>query len=61
VKRKIRVMAGGRKSDKHATPLTEVVGYFANAGFRLVADYAQLPVIHTLHVAVFERQEPASP
>lgn len=55
MKRKLRAARGGRKSDKHATPLSEVTGYFKNAGFRLVKDYAQLPVIHTMHVAVFER------
>lgn len=55
MKRKIRAARGGRKSDKHATSLDEVAGYFEIAGFRLVKDYAQLPVIHTLHVAVFER------
>jgi ubiquinone/menaquinone biosynthesis C-methylase UbiE len=58
VKRKIRAATGGRKSDKHPTPLSEVEQYFKNAGFRLA--YAQMPVIHTLHLAVFERQETAA-
>jgi ubiquinone/menaquinone biosynthesis C-methylase UbiE len=57
MKRKFRAARGGRKSDKHATPLSEVTGYFERAGFKLVKDYAQLPVIHTLHVAVFEREK----
>jgi ubiquinone/menaquinone biosynthesis C-methylase UbiE len=56
MKRKIRAARGGRKSDKHATPLSEVAGYFEKAGFALVKDYAQLPVIHTLHAAVFKRK-----
>ncbi len=55
MKRKLRAARGGRKSDKHATPLAEVAGYFEKAGFRLVKDYAQMPLVHTLHVAVFER------
>jgi len=55
VKRKLRVALGGRKSEKHSTPLSEVQGYFANAGFRLVRDFAQLPIIHTMHLALFER------
>src|SRR5437867_8424137 len=54
VSRKLRAARGGRKSDKHATPLSEVKGYFENAGFRLVKDFAQTSLIHTLHVAVFE-------
>jgi ubiquinone/menaquinone biosynthesis C-methylase UbiE len=54
-KRKLRVAMGGRKSDKHPTPLSEVKTYFANAGFRFVRDYAQMPLVHTLHLAVFER------
>jgi SAM-dependent methyltransferase len=55
MKRKLRAARGGRKSDKHATSLAEVTRYFEKAGFQLVKDYAQMPVIHTLHVAVFER------
>ena len=55
VKRQIRAAIGGRRSDKHPTPLSEVQGYFAKAGFALVKDFAQMPLIHTLHLAVFER------
>jgi ubiquinone/menaquinone biosynthesis C-methylase UbiE len=55
-KRKVRVAMGGRASDKHPTSLREVRGYFARAGFRLVKDFAQLPVVHTLHLAVFQRE-----
>ena len=56
VKRSLRAAVGGRKSDKHPTSLSEVRGYFAKAGFRLVKDFARVPIIHTLHLAVFERQ-----
>ena len=55
VKRKLRAARGGRKSDKHATSLVEVEDYFKQAGFRLVKNFARAPLIHTLHVAVFER------
>ena len=55
VKKKLRAAMGGRRSDKHTTPLSEVCGYFETAGFRLVKDFAQLRLIHTLHLAVFER------
>jgi ubiquinone/menaquinone biosynthesis C-methylase UbiE len=55
VKRRLRVAMGGRKSDKHPTSLSEVQSYFVKAGFRFVKDFAQMPLIHTLHLAVFER------
>ena len=55
VKRKIRAALGGKKSEKHATPLGEVESYFAKAGFKLVKDFAQLPLVHTMHLALFER------
>ena len=55
VKRKLRAARGGRKSDKHATSLAEVEEYFKQAGVRLMKNFARTPLIHTLHVAVFER------
>ena len=54
-KRKLRVALGGRKSDKHSTSLSEVKNYFAQAGFKLVKDVARTPLIHTMHLALFER------
>jgi ubiquinone/menaquinone biosynthesis C-methylase UbiE len=57
IKRRIRAALGGRKSEKHTTTLSEVEGYFRACGFRLVKDLAQMPLVHTLHVAVFERKE----
>ena len=47
----------GKQSKKYSTSLSEVEGYFGEAGFRLVQDFAQTPLIHTLHVAVFARGE----
>lgn len=55
VKRTLRAALGGKKSEKHSTSLGEVEGYFAKAGFQLVRDFAQLPWVHTLHLALFER------
>ena len=55
LKRNLRAALGKGKSDKHHTPLSEVKRYFARAGFRFVKDFARTPLIHTLHVAVFER------
>lgn len=54
-KRKLRVTLGGRRSEKHCTSRREVEQYFAQCGFRLVRDVARLPVLHTMHVALFER------
>jgi ubiquinone/menaquinone biosynthesis C-methylase UbiE len=45
----------GREAHRFATPLAEVAVYFEACGFRLVKDFAQFPLLHTLHVAVFER------
>ena len=55
IQRQWRAARGGRKSQKYATPLSEVEAYFDRAGFRLVRDFARLPLIHTLHLAVFQR------
>jgi hypothetical protein len=33
--------------------------YFAAHGFGLVKDFAQVPLLHTLHVAVFARRNAA--
>lgn len=61
VHRKLRAVMGGKRSEKHATPLREVEGYFTGAGFRLVEDFARTPLVHTLHLAVFERVEGSRP
>lgn len=61
VKRSLRAALGGKKSEKHSTPLSEVESYFAKAGFKLVKDFAQLPLIHTMHLALFERIGEAKP
>jgi len=53
VHRKLR----GKDQDRFATSLVEVEGYFRQAGFRLVEDFALLRVLRTLHLAVFARRE----
>lgn len=55
VKRSIGKALGGKTPQKHATSLREITGYFAQHGFRLVKNFARSPILHTLHVAVFER------
>lgn len=56
VRRKLQAALGGKKSSKHSTPLSEVRGDFEDAGFDLVKDFAEMPVIHRLHLAVFKRR-----
>jgi ubiquinone/menaquinone biosynthesis C-methylase UbiE len=54
-KRRLRELRGGRKSEKYSTSLREIDLYFQQAGFRLVKDFARFPLLHTLHLAIFER------
>lgn len=61
VKRRMREARGGRKSEKFSTPLFEVESYFEKAGFRLVKDFARMPFIHTMHLALFERAGETKP
>lgn len=57
-KRWLRKRLGlGRPSVQQATSLTEVQGYFARHGFHLVDDLAQMPFLHSLHLAVFRRAD----
>jgi ubiquinone/menaquinone biosynthesis C-methylase UbiE len=60
-KRSLRSAFGGRKSEKSSTSLGEVKGYFAQAGFKLVRDFAQLQFVHTMHLALFERVGESKP
>lgn len=54
-KRRLRSRLFGRKSQKFDCSLDELSGYFAGCGFRLVRDFARRPVVHSLHLALFER------
>jgi 2-polyprenyl-3-methyl-5-hydroxy-6-metoxy-1,4-benzoquinol methylase len=55
IRNKVVEKLTGKRSKKYATPLKEVESYFNEAGFELVEDFAQAPLLHTLHVAVFGR------
>lgn len=57
VRRKLQAAMGGKKTSKHSTPLSEVRAYFEEAGFEMVRDFAEMPIIHTLHLAVFKRRQ----
>jgi len=61
LKRSLRAALGGKKSEKHTTPLAEVEIYFEKCGFRLVKDFPQLRLIHTMHLALFERKGETQP
>ncbi|HOW67512.1 MAG TPA: class I SAM-dependent methyltransferase [Candidatus Paceibacterota bacterium] len=61
LKRWLRRTIGLTPSDKHATSLREIQRYFQVAGFFLVRDFAQSPMIHTLHLAVFRRTNEGKP
>lgn len=56
IRNKLRQATGVKKISKFSTPLSEVVGYFEPCGFKLNQDFAELPLVHTLHAAVFERR-----
>jgi len=51
----VRRKLSGKDPDRFATSLSEVEAYFRHAGFRLVEDFAQMRLLHTLHLAVFKR------
>jgi 2-polyprenyl-3-methyl-5-hydroxy-6-metoxy-1,4-benzoquinol methylase len=56
LKRKARAALGGKRSRQNTNSLKEVKQYFQECGFVLVKDYAQFPVIRSLHLALFKRQ-----
>ncbi len=58
LKRRMRVVFGGKKSYQFATPLSELEKYFSEQGFELTKDFAQMPFFHTLHLAIFKRAVP---
>jgi hypothetical protein len=47
-------LLGGRESSQQTSSLKEVNEYFHQAGYALVKDFAQMPFLHTLHMAIFE-------
>jgi hypothetical protein len=57
IKRKLKFIFGGKKSQQHATSLAEVQRYFKRNHFVLIKDYAMLNFVNTLHLAVFRRAQ----
>ena len=55
IKRKLRQKISGETQVQNSIPLKEIEGYFSNADFVKVADFARMPLVHTLHIAVFKR------
>jgi len=56
--RKLRGVVGGHKPDRLATSLKELKGAFAHCGFELLKDFAQLPFLRTVHLAMWKRIMP---
>ena len=56
LERKVRGLVKGRQL-KFATSLGEVRGYFEPCDFELERDFGQIPLLQTLHVALFRRRQ----
>ena len=56
LKRAIQGKWFGYNHKKFATSLTELKTYFEPHGFRLRQNFARRPLLHTLHLAVFEKR-----
>lgn len=59
LERKIHGLIKGGQN-KFATSLGEVRGYFEACGFKLEQDFGQIPLLQTLHIAVFRRVRSAN-
>jgi 2-polyprenyl-3-methyl-5-hydroxy-6-metoxy-1,4-benzoquinol methylase len=57
--RLLKQRMGGRKSVQHITPLSELITYFNHSGYSLTKDFAQMPLVHSLHLALFTRETSA--
>jgi ubiquinone/menaquinone biosynthesis C-methylase UbiE len=53
LKRRLRHALGGKKSQQHATPLTDLKAFFARHGFHLSHEFAQRRFQKSLHLACF--------
>ena len=61
IRRQIRSKLLNTELTIFTASINELQGYFLETGFRLVRDFAQMPYLHTLHLALFQRSEsPAS-
>lgn len=55
--RLLKKTLGIKYSVQNITPLNEIQGYFKRHGYVLVKDLAQSRFVHSLHLAVFKRQQ----
>ncbi len=56
VRRNLKERLGGKPSIQHRISLGDLVQHFEHQGFSLHQDLAQLPLLHSLHLAVFKRE-----
>jgi 2-polyprenyl-3-methyl-5-hydroxy-6-metoxy-1,4-benzoquinol methylase len=56
--RTLRVALRVNKPDRWATSLKDLKGSFAHCGFELLKDFAQLPLLQALHLAMWKRIAP---
>ncbi|MDY0212369.1 MAG: class I SAM-dependent methyltransferase [Desulfuromonadaceae bacterium] len=55
MRRNLAERLGGKPSIQHRTSLGVLLQHFKRQGFSLHQDLAQLPLLHSLHLAVFKR------
>jgi 2-polyprenyl-3-methyl-5-hydroxy-6-metoxy-1,4-benzoquinol methylase len=54
--RTLPVVLGVNKPDRWVTSLRDLKGSFAHCGFELLKDFAQLPLLKALHLAMWKRK-----
>jgi ubiquinone/menaquinone biosynthesis C-methylase UbiE len=59
-KMRMRIARGERPARYHQSSI-QIQNYFAPHGFHLVEDLARTPILHTLHLAVFQRRDNRPP
>lgn len=60
VRRELEQRFSGKTSVQHRTSLTTLEQHFKRQGFVLEQDLEQLPLLHSLHLAIFKSKEPAA-
>lgn len=56
IRRKLAHRLRGKRSKQNVTSLASIERHFADNGFELVKDHAQLFFLHSLHLAVFRKK-----
>ncbi|MBN2646043.1 MAG: class I SAM-dependent methyltransferase [Desulfuromonadaceae bacterium] len=56
LRRTLAEQLGGKPSIQHRTSLGTLTRHFERHGFSLHQDLAQLPLLHSLHLAIFKRE-----